>query len=87
MIKECYEEYRDVLSVINKKTFDTFVKLYEDGPVRIGEFKRTRALDELIDGGFAQVWFEDGVKYYRTTVVGERIFEAVAGVVDGWRVN
>jgi hypothetical protein len=84
MDKRCYEEYRDVLSVINKRTFDTFVRLYEEGPIVVDKFKRTKALDELIRGGFVQNSWEDGIRYYKVTVIGQRIFEKVADVVDGW---
>ena len=83
MDKLHYEEYRDVFSVINKRTFNTFIKLYEGGPVRVKGFKNVKMIDELMKGGFVQKSYEDGELKYRTTVVGERIFEAVADVCDG----
>jgi len=84
MDKLKYAEYRDVFSVINKKTFDVWIKLYEDGPVSVEKMKkRERVIGLLIEGGFVRKSFEGGELKYRTTVVGERIFEAVADVCDG----
>jgi hypothetical protein len=84
MDKLHYEEYRDVLSVINKRTFNVFVKLYEDGPVPVKSVKNVRSVNELIVGGFVQKSYEGGELKFRTTVIGERVFEAVAEIVDGW---
>lgn len=79
-----YDDYRDVLSVINKHTFNAFVKLYEGGPVPVKSVRNVKAINQLIEGGFARKYYESGVLYYRTSVIGERVFEAVAEIVDGW---
>lgn len=80
-----YEEYRDVLSVINRRTFSAFIKLYDEGPIKVKSVKRHKLIDELITGGFVQkYWDQEACEYmYGTTVIGQRIFEAVADVCDG----
>ena len=84
MDKTKYNEYRDVWMVINKKTFDVFIKLYEHGPVLVEKMKRhDKIVNQLIDAGVVRKCYENGHLYYRTSVVGERLFEAVADVCDG----
>lgn len=51
--RRAYIDYKDVFCALNPRTFDIFVRIYEDGPIekfKLG--KHDREVSELINGGF-----------------------------------
>ena len=78
-------DYRDVFCALNPRTFDIFVRIYEDGPIekfKLG--KHDREVSELINGGFVMKIGHGRDVLYKTTRIGEEIFEKVAEICDGW---
>lgn len=85
MCRRSYLDYRDVFCALNRRTFDTFVVIYEDGPIESEKVGHEKAVRELIDGGFVMKIGHGRDVLYKTTRIGEEIFEKVAELVDGWK--
>ena len=84
MCKRSYLDYRDVFCALNRRTFNTFVQIYEDGPLAKDVVGHEKVVAELIDGGFVMKIGHGRDVLYKTTRIGEEIFEKVAAIVDGW---
>lgn len=70
---------------LNRKTFDTFVKIYEDGPIEKDKVKNERAAADLLNGGYIMKIGHGRDVLYKTTRIGEEIFEKVMEIADGWK--
>lgn len=84
MCRRAYLDYRDVFCALNRRTFDVFVRIYEDGPIEKDKIGHEKVVKELIDGGFVMKIGHGRDVLYKTTRIGEEIFEKVAELVDGW---
>lgn len=84
MCRRAYLDYRDVFCALNRRTFDVFVRIYEDGPIKKDKIGHEKIVKELIDGGFVMKIGHGHDVLYKTTRIGEEIFEKVAELVDGW---
>lgn len=85
MCRRSYLDYRDVFCALNRKTFDIFVRIYEDGPVLKSEIGHEKVINELIEGGFVMKYGTGFNVMYKPTKIGVDIFEKVMEIVDGWR--
>lgn len=84
MCRRAYLDYRDVFCALNRRTFDVFVRIYEDGPIEKDKIGHEKVVKELIEGGFVcKIGYGRDV-LYKTTRIGNEIFEKVAEIVDGW---
>ena len=84
MCRRAYLDYRDVFCALNRRTFDVFVRIYEDGPIEKDKIGHEKVVKELIEGGFVMKIGHGRDVLYKTTRIGEEIFEKVAELVDGW---
>ena len=85
MCRRSYLDYRDVFCALNRRTFDVFVRIYEDGPVHKDKIGHEKVVKELIDGGFVMKIGHGRDVLYKPTRIGVDIFEKVMELVDGWR--
>ena len=85
MCRRSYLDYRDVFCSLNRRTFDTFVRIYEDGPVAKDVIGHEKVVNELINGGFVMKVGHGRDVLYKPTRIGVEIFEKVMELVDGWR--
>ena len=85
MCRRSYLDYRDVFCALNRRTFDVFVRIYEDGPVHKDKIGHEKVVKELIEGGFVRKIGHGRDVLYKPTRIGVDIFEKVMELVDGWR--
>ena len=48
MCRRAYLDYRDVFCALNRRTFDVFVRIYEDGPIEKDKIGHEKIVKELI---------------------------------------
>jgi len=85
MCRRSYLDYRDVFCALNRRTFDVFVRIYEDGPIEKDKIGHEKVVRELIDGGFVTKIGHGRDVLYKPSRIGVDILEKVMELIDGWR--